>query len=380
VPETHTSSRPASVDPLELPSLLRPSIEAAIAESEIRGDIPATPHAELRDAGAFRLLTDVLRIYQNFGRIDASVELLVWNANYAFMGALLSESGAAQIWSEGAEPTLANSGMPGATVPVDGGYRLSGHWKIVSGIHAADWFIAVGVVSENGQPRITQAGAPDIRLCAVRRDQLKADDTWNVSGMRGTGSNDVLVEDAFIPTDLVTPSLDTPARIDRKLYRGFFPALVFPGCTAVVIGVAQSAIDEMVKLASGKKAIAGGTIAEAARTQYTLAKSETALHAARLLLLSAAESLQTTAERRETVTLEQRALLRAAMTHAAQVSRQALVAMYELASSSALYRGNPIERYFRDGMAALQHANQSTQFLEAAGRVRLGLDPGLPLF
>jgi indole-3-acetate monooxygenase len=90
VPETHTSSRPASVNPLELPSLLRPSIEAAIAESEIRGDLPATPHAELRDAGAFRLLTprefggsetpltDVLRIYENFGRIDASVELLVW--------------------------------------------------------------------------------------------------------------------------------------------------------------------------------------------------------------------------------------------------------------------------------------------------------------
>jgi alkylation response protein AidB-like acyl-CoA dehydrogenase len=392
VPETHTSGRPASADPLKLPSLLRPSIEAAIAESKIRGDIPATLHTALRDAGAFRLLTprefggsetpltDVLRIYENFGHIDASVGLLVWNANYGFMGALLNESGAAQIWSEGAEPTLANSSMPGAAVPVDGGYRLSGHWKIVSGIHAADWLIAVGVVSENGQPRITQAGAPDIRLCAVRRDQLKADDTWNVSGMRGTGSNDVLAEDAFIPTDLVTPPLDTPARIDQKLYRGFFPALVFPGCTAVVIGVAQSAIDEMVKLASGKRAFAGGTIAEAARTQYTLAKSETALHAARLLLWSAAESLQTTAERRETVTLEQRALLRAAMTHAAQVSRQALVAMYELASSSALYRGNPIERYFRDGMAALQHANQSTQFLEAAGRVRLGLDPGLPLF
>jgi hypothetical protein len=99
VPETHTSSRPASVDALELPSLLRPSIEAAIDESEIRGDIPATLHAELRDAGAFRLLTprefggsetpltDVLRIYERFGRIDASVGLLVWNANYGFIGA-----------------------------------------------------------------------------------------------------------------------------------------------------------------------------------------------------------------------------------------------------------------------------------------------------
>jgi len=132
---------------------------------------------------------------------------------------LLSESGAAQIWSEGAEPTLANSGMPGAAVPVDGGYRLSGHWKIVSGIHAADWFIAVGVVSENGQPRITQAGAPDIRLCAVRRDQLKADDTWNVSGMRGTGSHDIEVEDLFVPEEHTFSALDRRARVTGPMNR-----------------------------------------------------------------------------------------------------------------------------------------------------------------
>ena len=88
-----------------MPSLLRPSIEAAIAESKIRGDIPATLHTALRDAGAFRLLTprefggsetpltDVLRIYENFGRIDASVGLLVWNAKYGFMGRLAQRVG-----------------------------------------------------------------------------------------------------------------------------------------------------------------------------------------------------------------------------------------------------------------------------------------------
>jgi indole-3-acetate monooxygenase len=63
-----------------------------------------------------------------------------------------------------------------------------------------------------------------------------------------------------------------------------------------------------------------------------------------------------------------------------QVSRQVLVAIYALASSSALYRGNAIERIFRDGMAALQHANHSAPFMEAAGRVRLGKDPGVPFF
>lgn len=392
MPQSHTPSRSATVAPVQMPSVLRPSIEAAIDEFDVLGDIPDALRAELRDAGAFRLLTprefggsetpltDALRIYEAFGRIDASVGWLVWNANFGFVGALLNESGAAKIWAGGSEPVFANSGLPGSSVPVDGGYQLSGHWKMVSGINSADWFIAVGSVTEKGQPRMTESGSADVRLYAVRSDQLNIGETWNVSGMRATGSNDVVVDNAFIPSDLVTPPIGQPARIDRALYRGFWPALVFPGCSAVSLGVAQRAIDETVALASSKKSIAGGTVAEGARTQYIVAKSETAVRAARLLLSSAAQALQSAGEDGVVVTLEQRALLRSAMTYAAQVSREALVAMYELASSSALYRDSPLERCFRDGMAALQHANQSDLWLEAAGRVRLGLDLGLPLF
>jgi hypothetical protein len=68
------------------------------------------------------------------------------------------------------------------------------------------------------------------------------------------------------------------------------------------------------------------------------------------------------------------------MSHAAEVSRESLVAIYEAAGAAALYRDHPLEWMFRDGMAALQHANHSRRFLEAAGRVYLGRDHGLPLF
>jgi hypothetical protein len=68
------------------------------------------------------------------------------------------------------------------------------------------------------------------------------------------------------------------------------------------------------------------------------------------------------------------------MSHAAQVSREVLVAMYELGSSASIYRGNAVERLFRDGMVALQHHNHSAGFFEAAGRVRFGMDPALPIF
>lgn len=365
------------IAPIDLPAFLAPTIAAALDEAESQAEIPRQLHSQLRDAGAFRLLTpreyggsetpltELLEVYERFGHIDASTGLLVWNANFGFIAALLSETGAQRIWSSGARAV--------------GGYRLSGRMPIVTGIGFADWFIAVGVVTENGEPCISAAGGPDVRLFAVQRGQFTIEHTWNVTGMRGSGSNDVVVADAFIPDDLVA-ALDPPALIDRPLYRGFIPTLVFPGATAVVLGVARRAIEETVTLAPSKTLLSGGTLADSPRVQYIIAKSEAAVAAAKLLLINAADSLQRSAESNTTVSLQQRADLRAAMTHAAQVSRDALVAMYELASSTALYRTNPIERVFRDGIAALQHANHSAQFLEAAGRVRFGMEPGMPLF
>jgi indole-3-acetate monooxygenase len=86
------------------------------------------------------------------------------------------------------------------------------------------------------------------------------------------------VADAFIPDDLVA-ALDPPALIDRPLYRGFIPTLVFPGATAVVLGVARRAIEETVTLAPSKTLLSGGTLADSPRVQYIIAKSEAAVAA-----------------------------------------------------------------------------------------------------
>ena len=377
---------------LELPALLAPSISAAVSHIESSRALPEKLLHELRDHGALRLLTPrefggleapletVLKVYEAFGRLDASVAWTVWNANWGFLGALLDRAGSDRIWAEGSDPVFANSGAPGGVaVPTDGGYRLSGTWKIVTGIGQADWLTVVGVVVEDGSPRLTDRGTPDVRLFVLRRGQWEMQDTWNVSGLLGSGSHDVAVHDAFVPAELVA-GIDEPARIDRPLYRGFIPALVLPGCTAVVLGVAQAAIEETVALAASKKTPDGGTLAESAHVQEVIAQSEAALQAARLLLHSTASALDLAGERTEPVTLQQRASLRAAMSHGAQVSRKVLLDMYELGSSSSLYRGNPVERLFRDGMVALQHANHSASLFEAVGRVRFGFAPGRMLF
>jgi indole-3-acetate monooxygenase len=233
------------------------------------------------------------------------------------------------------------------------------------------------VTRADGSP--DEAGAPDMRLFALTRAQFVIQDTWDSSGLRGTGSNDVTVEDAFVPSELAA-RLDARPRIDEFPYSGFIPALVFPGCSAIVLGVAQAAIDELVRLAPGKRTPFGPLLSEHARTQSTLAGSEAAVAAARQLLLSVARDFDAAAEQRTPVTIEKRAEFRAAMSHAARVGREVIEAVYELASSSAIYRGTVLERLFRDGMVVVQHANHSAVFFEVAGRVRLGLDPGFPLF
>lgn len=380
-----------TADPSELPTLLERTVRAAARKADSMADLPDDLFRELRDTGAFSLLTPrelggheaplttVLDVYERLGRLDASVAWVVWNANWGFLGALLDERGTARIWNGEKDPVFANSGSPGVAVPAEGGYRVTGHWKIVSGIGGADWFAAVAVVMEGGAPRETAPGVPDVRLFALAREQLSIRQTWDVTGMRGSGSNDVVVDDAFVPGELVA-RFDRPARLQRPLYRTFVPALVLPGCSAVVLGVAQAAIDETVALATVKKTMNGGVLADAPRTRSAVAQAQAELRAAGLLLRSAAGALEAAGEADREVTLDQRADLRAAMSHAADICRRVLVSMYELGGSASLYRRNHMERIFRDGMAALQHANHSADLFEAVGRVRFGREPGVPLF
>ena len=367
---------------------LGPSIKAAADDIEARGEIPAALIAELRDAGAFGLFTPrelggsettlpiALEMYDELARLDASVAWMVWNANFGFIAALLDPVGTRQIWSEGRPDPIFATGVPeGRAKPADHGYQVSGTWPLVSGLHAADWVLVVAVISYGGEPRRTEAGLPDVRLFAVPRARVTAATTGPTTGLRGAAQGVLLLDNVTVPEALTAP-LTVPAAIDRPLYRGFIPGLVLPGSAMIGLGAAAAAVDEVAGLAAGSE---GGRPAwsDSPYAQVTIAQSEADLKAARLLLYAAAWALQTAGEAEAEVTAQQRADLRAAMSHAARVGRRVLTAMYELAGAAPLRPGSRLERQFRDGMAALQHADLSGEAFTAAGRVRLGLPPGL---
>jgi alkylation response protein AidB-like acyl-CoA dehydrogenase len=369
----------------ELPELLRPAIEKHRDEADETRRMPAALIDELRAAGAFHLTTprelggfelpiaSNLSVLERLGRIDGPVAWVVWNLNWGFSAAILPPAGLKRIWPDRPDALIANSGQPGRLVDGADGYRLSGTWKIVSGIESADWVALLALVFDGDAPVVT-SGGPDVRICWVPRSAVEVRDTWHVVGMRGSNSNTVVASDVAVPADLVVPFTVTP-HIDRPAYRLPLVHMVFPGCAAVLLGMAQAAVDEVAGLVTRKVGMDGVALAAQPRVQAVVGRATAEVGAARELLFATAGSLDAAAVAGRPATDAQRGELRGAISYAAETSRSVLTSMYELGSSDPLYADSRLGRIFRDGVAAAQHANMSVAHYELAGRTLLGLPP-----
>lgn len=374
-------------DTTALVETLRPTIEAGRDAADEQRRLPAELADVLRRAGAFGLSTPIehgglelplatqVDLYEAFGRIDGPTAWNIWNGNMGFCAALLDDTAVDTIFGPGSDPIIANSArVAGAAVAVDGGLALSGRWDIVSAIDIADWVALFAMVMDGGAPRMTLAG-PDVRVFFVRTDDVQVVDTWHTTGMRGTGSKTVVVDDVVV-AEAFTVSPFAVAHIDRPLFRVPAFTIASTGAAPIVVGIAQALIDEVVAIAPAKGTDNGQPLAQRAHAQSQIALAQSSLHAARLLLHDAADAIDTAAAHGEPVTEMLRARLRAAMSYAASVSRDVMSTCQSLASSSAIYTGNRIERLVRDGQVAAQHMILSPTHLDILGRLTLGLDAG----
>jgi alkylation response protein AidB-like acyl-CoA dehydrogenase len=300
----------------------------------------------------------------------------VWNLSVGFCAAFLGEPAVDRVWAGGPDPLIAHSSEPGRLVEDADGYRLSGRWRIVSGVDSAEWVALLGLVVDGGQPRMTAHG-PDVRFCLVPRSSVTLHDTWHVSGMRGTNSNTVTAQDVPVAADMFV-HVTARSRIDRPRYRMPVPNQTHAGGAAVVLGIARSAIDEVVELAQTKTGLDGAPLAQQPRIQALLGQASTRLDAARAMLLTTLATLDDAAASRRSATEPERAAVRGAMCHAAETARAVITSMYDAGSSTSLYESNRLARLFRDGHAAAQHALMSPAHHELVGRTVLGLPAGDP--
>jgi alkylation response protein AidB-like acyl-CoA dehydrogenase len=240
-----------------------------------------------------------------------------------------------------------------------GGVVVSGHWAFCSGISHADVMFAGCVLDD--RPAVV----------ALPTEQLQILDTWHTLGLRGTGSNDAVADDVFVPDTRVISIFDGPV-IDRPLYRfppfGFFAACI----TAAAMGNARAAIDNFVELAGAKKSGASSrTLAERPTVQAAVAAAESALEAARMLYYQAIETAWRAAQDEPTVPVEARTRLRLAATHGVRAAADVVRTMYDLAGGSAIYDGAPLQRRFRDAFTATAHFQVNQASYELPGRILL---------
>jgi len=207
-----------------------------------------------------------------------------------------------------------------------------------------------------------------------RADQTTVVDTWDTSGLRGTGSHDLEAKDALVPFarsfSLVN---DAPRRASGVCAVPFF-GLLASSVAAVAIGIARGALDAFVGVATAKTAMgAKRTIAHRELVQLDVARAEARIRAARAMLLEAAGEAQREAER-DVASVRARAVLRACAAEATSIAASAVDLAYNAAGATSVYTKSPLQRHFRDVHVATQHAMVAPSAAVLAGRVLLGVE------
>ncbi len=348
--------------------------EAGRAESE-RGLTQPLVSA-LREADIFRLCVPgslggaeapargLVEAVETLAQADASAGwVLAVTATSGLVAAFMDQEPAAEIFGS---PGIAVGGAfapRGRAVPTDDGLALSGRWAWGSGSTFCDWLLG-GCLLESGEAR----------LALFPREQAEVVDTWAVSGLRATGSHDIVVHDLAVPAERVVSVIGAHPRAEGPLYAFPLFGLLALSIAGVALGVARAALRDLEELAAVKQP-EGSTrlLAERPATQADVARAEAALRAARSLLFGELDAAWEVACGSGEIDVASRASLRLAATHATRAARQVVDTAYDLGGGSSLYETSPLQRRFRDVHAATQHMLVSPATWELSGRVLLGL-------
>lgn len=302
----------------------------------------------------------------------------------AFHLALFDERAQDDVWGAHPDALLACSYMPtGKATPVAGGFRLSGRWGFASGSDYCDWLMLAGSV--NAETAATEAGAsgapPDLRVFLVPRADALVHDNWDTTGLRGTGSQDTTVEDAFVP------EYRTHRHIDRflgtspglavntaPLYRLPLPQLLFRTITMPAVGALRGLLDAFLDHSRARIAVTGQAVARDPVAQLVVAEVEASLDEITAMMGRNFARLMDYARRGEQAPIPQRMVYRLQATMAAERCTLLAARLFKACGASGLAKSHPFGRYLGDIAAARLHAaNQYEVQGRALGASLLGV-------
>ena len=256
----------------------------------------------------------------------------------------------------------------GRAEKVDGGYRVTGRWGFCSGCHNSDLFGATVFLYKNGER--VQGGH---QYLVVPKPEFEILDTWHTSGLCGSGSHDVVLEDVFVPEERLVAPLGQVQHQSPLLRMPFRSRLCY-NKVAIAFGLARSALDSFVELAEGKvPRFTSKSLKNRGWAQRAIAESEVRVRSARALVIELVESLWEKARLDQPVSEKDAAIFQLACSDAVRGCIASVSQLVEAAGTTANQKGHPLERTARDIKVVGQHQTVAPHHIEDAGRVLLGV-------
>ncbi|WP_110208819.1 acyl-CoA dehydrogenase family protein [Nocardioides daejeonensis] len=266
------------------------------------------------------------------------------------------------IWGEDNDTWIASPYAPlGIIKPVDGGFLFNGRWSFSSGTDHCDW-IFLGAMLGDADGKM-QMPPQSYHVILPRSDYTIVEDSWDVVGLRGTGSKDIIVKDAFIPTERAIPfskfmdgSQPREAGLTSATYHVPFTTAFPMGITSAVIGIAEGALASVMAYQKTRVQITGTAVKDDPYVLYAISAAAEEIKASRVAMLENINRFYDMAERGVEVTLADRAASRRTQVAAAWRAVRAMDEVVARSGGNGLRMDNPIQRFWRDGHMGLAHA------------------------
>jgi len=372
---------------------LAPELADRAEEIEGARRVPGDIVDTLRRIGVFGMLVsrshgglalsvpEVVPVLETLSAADSSVGwvAMIGTTSQAFC-TRLPRASYDRVYADGANAVVVGVGTPaGRAEKVDGGYRVTGRWPFASGCQSAQWVVGHCLVCENGEP-VMSAHGPLTKFVMLPAECWRIDDTWQASGLTGSGSHHVLLENVEVSDAFSFDPLQGASCVP-----GPFESVITPFIgtfhAAVAVGIAAGAVADLASMAGAgrRQLFAAADLRDQPVFQHEFGRIGAELRAARALL-----EVQATNHWRRAIdgTLDGKAdfaesLQASAWIHAACTN--VVSGCYTLGGASAVLNASPLQRRLRDIHAARQHMFAQERFYANAGANQLGFPPVDPI-
>jgi 3-hydroxy-9,10-secoandrosta-1,3,5(10)-triene-9,17-dione monooxygenase len=365
--------------------------DRASATEELRR-LPPETERDLHDAGLFRIVQPkrvgggeldyvaLVDCADVLAQGDASV---AWNfanlASHHWMLGMFDRRAQDMVWSKDPDALIASSFIfpSGRASKVDGGYRLRGHWPFSSGVNSSEWNMLGGVVSSDDE-----ADGIEYRIFLLNKSDYNISDTWDASGLRGTGSNDVEVVDSFVAEPMTvavgdlaggpTPgSAANPSALYALPVFSLFPYVL----SGAALGNAQACLDDYIDITRHRASTYNrAKLGDFQSTQIKIAEASAKIDAARLIMRSRCIETMVDARAGRFPDIAAKTRLRRDGAYSVNLCTEAVSLLSSASGARGLFTTGALQRQFRDAHAINSHLAFNFDVAGTNyGRVALGL-------